>query len=110
MAAATMSSPNTSPQRSGVGSRSFGVLSSLDMRHDRHAELPCLRCAGRAAGADVSLILGCSAEKTNTVLAAAEVDTALPQVVRQYVSAGGAGRAGLGERIPLTTSLASQYA
>ncbi len=87
-----------------------GCPVSLDMRHDRHAELPCLRCAGRAAGVDVSLILGCSAEKTNTVLVAAEVDTALPQVVRQYVSAGGAGRAGLGERIPLTTPLASQYA
>jgi hypothetical protein len=43
------------------------------------------------------------------VLYAAEADTALPQV-RQYVSAGGGGRAGLGERIPLTTSPASQYA
>jgi hypothetical protein len=40
---------------------------------------------------------------------AAEADTALPQV-RQYVSAGGGARADLGERIPLTTSLASQYA
>jgi hypothetical protein len=39
---------------------------------------------------------------------AAEADTVFPQV--RYVSAGGGGRAGLGERIPLTTSPASQYA